>query len=823
MTLRLGTHLKRRLTMSFMNRFRLDRSRARRLWHRFVQLWHIPLLIMGFLLGRATILESVAPFAAAYFGVVYHLARKQWPAVMAALIAGAATLGPLEAARTGGTLLLVLAVQKIWSWAGKERIDYVPFVVAVGGIAARLMEMVWEGWDPYSGMLAAMEVMLSFILTFIFVRCLPLFTVRKKRFFLRHEEMVCLVILVGSVMTGTMGWEVGGFSVVHVVSRLAVLVLALVGGGLVSASMGVVTGLILSLSNPDSLVEISLLAFAGLLAGLFREGGRIGVSVGFMLGAAILTLYDGGTSAMWRSLQESALSVGLFLLIPRAVFKSMSRYVPGTPENQAEHQDYIRRLRDVTAARVERFTGLFQELALSFREEATRRTREDEEQVQRFLADVMSEACMGCRLFSRCWEERVIETYQGMTQLMTMVEAGERDGDFTPPSFWIRSCDRPEKTLGAIRKLYKEAEQEMFWREKMKESRRLVSDQLAGMAEVMGALAREIRHETQVLAAHEEQIHEAIERLGLSIGRVDVINLEEGKVEIEIVMPDREGLEECKKLVAPLLTEVLGEPVTVQRKEVRDGTPGAVITIGSAQRYELKTGVAGVAKGGGAISGDSYAFMNLGTGKYAVALSDGMGNGQRAREESTAALKLIRRLLLAGMGEGRAVETVNSILRLRSSDEMFATIDLALVDLNTAHARFMKIGSSPGFIKRGKQVLKLEASNPPIGILPRVDAEPIEMQLMPGDFIIMVTDGVYDGPGHQAIGDEELAALIAQTDTRDPQDFAERLLKQVVNTHEGRIFDDMTVIVTKVERHAPEWSTIRLPGVGRVERAKAAG
>jgi stage II sporulation protein E len=343
------------------------------------------------------------------------------------------------------------------------------------------------------------------------------------------------------------------------------------------------------------------------------------------------------------------------------------------------------------------------------------------------------------------------------------------------------------------------------------------------MAEVMGALAREIRHETQVLTAHEEQIHEAIEQLGLSIGRVDVINLEEGKVEIEIMMPDRDGLEECKKVVAPLLTEVLGEPVTVQRKEVRDGTPGAVITIASAQRYELKTGVAGVAKGGGSISGDSYAFMNLGTGKYAVALSDGMGNGHRAREESTAALKLIRRLLLAGMGEGRAVETVNSILRLRSSDEMFATIDLALVDLNTAHARFMKIGSSPGFIKRGQQVLKLEASNPPIGILPRVEAEPIEMQLMPGDFIIMVTDGVYDAPGHHATRDEDLAAIIAQTDTRDPQDFAERLLKQVVKNHEGRIFDDMTVIVTKVERHAPEWSTIRLPGVGRVERAKAAG
>lgn len=79
------------------------------------------------------------------------------------------------------------------------------------------------------------------------------------------------------------------------------------------------------------------------------------------------------------------------------------------------------------------------------------------------------------------------------------------------------------------------------------------------------------------------------------------------------------------------------------------------------------------------------------------------GNGQRAQAESSAALKLLRRLLQAGMNEERAVDTVNSILSLRSADEMFATIDLAIVDLNTAEGRFMKIGSTPGFIKRGKR------------------------------------------------------------------------------------------------------------------------
>jgi stage II sporulation protein E len=273
-------------------------------------------------------------------------------------------------------------------------------------------------------------------------------------------------------------------------------------------------------------------------------------------------------------------------------------------------------------------------------------------------------------------------------------------------------------------------------------------------------------------------------------------------------------------LVTPLLTEILGEPIAVWRKVVSDRSAQAVITLGSARRFELKTGAATAAKGGGLVSGDSYCYMNLGTGKYAVALSDGMGNGERAQDESSAALKLLRRLLQAGMSEERAVDTVNSILSLRTTDEMFATVDLALVDLNTAQARFMKIGSTPSFIKRGKQVHVLSAANPPIGILKEIEVEPVEMELKPGDLVIMMTDGVYDAV-NAANKDAWMMRLISEIDTKDPQHFADLLLEKTVRHREGRIHDDMTVVISRVEHHTPEWSTIRLQGLKRMERVHA--
>lgn len=806
----------------WVTEFGWDQSKQRRWTHQWTQMWNFPILLMGFLLGRALILESISPFALAYLAVIFHLARRQWSVVMISLILGALSLDTAHAIQTTVFLSLFLVVQKIFQWCRKDQINYVPLIVLISSIVGHLGKMGLMSWTTYQVILSSVEVLLSFILTFIFVHSLPLFTVKKKRLFLKNEEMVCLVILMGSVMTGMMFWEIYSLSVIHIVSRYAILVLALVGGALLGSSLGVVTGMILSLSDTKAMVQMSLLAFAGLLAGLLKEGKQWGVSIGFLLGASIITLYESHSQVMWLSLLETAIAIGFFLLTPSSFFQKIARWVPGTEENQSTHQEYVRRLRDVTATKVEHFMELFQELANSFREDSGKRRKEDQEHLHHSIEQIMGKACLGCHRYNYCWEKNVMRTYQGITDMMAMVEMNGAQKVNQAPLFWKRHCIRAEKVLKQVKAQYTWQEQNIFWKEKVKEAKKLVFGQLTGMTAVMEKLAQEIRHETQVMSAQEEQIHQALEELGLSIGRVDVINLEEGRVEIEVEMLHHDALDECKKLVAPLLAEILGEPITVYRKIVQDRSQSSVITLGSAQKFTCKTGVASAAKGGGFISGDSYCYMNLGTGKYAVAISDGMGNGVKAQAESSAALKLLRRLLQASMNEETAVDTVNSILSLRSADEMFATIDLAMIDLNTAYARFMKIGSTPGFVKRGKEVITISAANPPIGILHEIDVEPIEMYLRPGDLLIMFTDGIYDAPRHAVNKDVLMQRIISEIDTKDPQDFADCLLEKVVRYHQGEIQDDMTVVVSKVEPYTPEWATIRIPGMTRLERPEVA-
>src|SRR5699024_9392416 len=168
----------------------------------------------------------------------------------------------------------------------------------------------------------------------------------------------------------------------------------------------------------------------------------------------------------------------------------------------------------------------------------------------------------------------------------------------------------------------------------------------------------------------------------------------------------------------------------------------------SAKDYVIETGIANTAKGGGLISGDSYTLIELGEGKFAMAISDGMGNGSRAQEESEETLRLLQQILQTGIPEKVAIKSINSILALRTTDEMFATLDLAVINLHNAFVRFLKIGSTPSFIKRGKNMLNIEASNLPMGIIPDFDVDIVSEQLKAGDLLVMMSDGIFDGPKH---------------------------------------------------------------------------
>ncbi|WP_010094847.1 stage II sporulation protein E [Ornithinibacillus scapharcae] len=765
-------------------------------------------VFVGFLLGRAIILSVVSPFAVAFLATLWFMQKDKAAKTLLATLVGAFTISLSQGLFVGIAMFFFLILATIFKNI-KGQYAKIPILVFLATVGPRICLYSFSGQlTSYEWMLILVEGVLGTVLVLIFMQSVPLLSKNRYRPTLKNEEIVCMIILIASILTGTVGWELYGASVEQVLSRYFVLIFAFVGGAAIGSTVGVVAGLILSLANVANLYQMSLLAFSGLLGGLLKEGKKVGVGAGLLVGTFLVGIY-GDSNALIPSLVESTMAFLLFLVTPASWFKQLSRYIPGTEEHTNEQQQYLQKVRNVTAKRVEQFSEVFDALSKSFSTAENYSLEEEESQRETdyFLSNVTEKTCQTCFMKERCWQQQFDTTYSLMGEIKQDLTTANEPGRRLVREF-ENHCIKSRKVIDTMREEMSYYEANRKLRKQVVESKKLVAEQLKGVSDVMDDFAREILKEREHHEKQEMQIIHALKSIGIELEKLDIYRLDKGNVDIEMTAAFYDYHGEGEKLIAPVLSDILNETIVVKQEEISPFPNGySFLAFGSAKEFTVETGVAHAAKGGGIISGDSYTMIELGAGKYAMAISDGMGNGVRASEESRETLRLLQQILQTGIPEKVAIKSINSILALRTTDEMFATLDLAVINLHNAFVRFLKIGSTPSFVKRGSQLMKIEASNLPMGIIQEFDVDIVNEQLKAEDILIMMSDGIFEGPKHVENIDLWLKRKIREMETDNPQEIADLLLEEVIRTRSGEIEDDMTVLVAKVKKNIPEWAT----------------
>ena len=225
-------------------------------------------------------------------------------------------------------------------------------------------------------------------------------------------------------------------------------------------------------------------------------------------------------------------------------------------------------------------------------------------------------------------------------------------------------------------------------------------------------------------------------------------------------------------------------------------------------RYQLEIGKAKIARQD--VSGDSQVTFDLASSKVAILLSDGMGVGSRAQQESSVAIRLLEQMIRTGYSLQVAVSLVNRVLVLRNRDEMFVTIDLVVVDLYTGQLEFVKIGSAPSFIKRGREIEVIHNNSLPAGVLSQVHVEPDRRLLKEGEVLVMATDGILEVHRNIIRKDEWMCWNLRRIeDSTDLATMAEQLLADSLRVVNGQVEDDMMVVVARLIRTDWEIDTYR--------------
>ncbi len=121
--------------------------------------------------------------------------------------------------------------------------------------------------------------------------------------------------------------------------------------------------------------------------------------------------------------------------------------------------------------------------------------------------------------------------------------------------------------------------------------------------------------------------------------------------------------------IEKILTDILKEKIVLNQ----EASIGTRLNFLSDDKYVMAIGNAETTKANSKVSGDSVLSIKLKDGKYLVAISDGMGSGEEARQSSNKALKMLENLLVSGFDKKTSMELINSSL-INQNEEIFCNI-----------------------------------------------------------------------------------------------------------------------------------------------------
>ena len=220
----------------------------------------------------------------------------------------------------------------------------------------------------------------------------------------------------------------------------------------------------------------------------------------------------------------------------------------------------------------------------------------------------------------------------------------------------------------------------------------------------------------------------------------------------------------------------------------------------SDDRYIIQTGIAKTKKDDSIVSGDNISQIRLGDGKYMLAISDGMGSGADARRNSKIAISMLERLFSTGFDKETSINLINSAIMNANKEDMYATLDIEILDLYAGKMQILKNGACPTYIKKNKNVNIIKSTSLPTGIISDISVDTYDTDLTDGDIVVICSDGIIESNKEYANKELWVKYLLEEIQTDSPERIADIILHEAIDNDFGKAKDDMTVIAFKVNK-----------------------
>lgn len=265
---------------------------------------------------------------------------------------------------------------------------------------------------------------------------------------------------------------------------------------------------------------------------------------------------------------------------------------------------------------------------------------------------------------------------------------------------------------------------------------------------------------------------------------------------------DRRGFEALASLTGELLASKApyGDGIAMSRR-TRSTTVAAELRWAMLPPLTFVSPevlISGILEPAYEIAGDTFDYAVNGRTAH-LGILDAMGHGLEASRMANLAVASYRHSRRAGRTLRQAIEELDQVISEQFGASRYVTGQLATLDLDHGTFRMLNLGHPLPLLLRGGQVVGELRSEPalPAG-LGALAGEVFEVQLQPGDAVLLHTDGITEArpPGGQEYGQDRLVRLVTELvgAGERPEEVLRRVVNAILEHQDQRPRDDATLL-----------------------------
>ncbi|ACM59368.1 stage II sporulation protein E [Caldicellulosiruptor bescii] len=585
------------------------------------------------------------------------------------------------------------------------------------------------------------------------------------------DQTVVVVVVLALSFLGLSNSLDSVLDIENILFFILLFAVSLFHGMIMSTAMGFVIGLLESIKECRSIEMACVFAFSSLLAGLMKGFGKLGIALGGFCGYIISMFYISSNPTL--RFREILISAVLFCLFP------LEKIVKLQSTDEREVQRMIKEKIFGVASIIENIQQnvCSKPAVLICKDEA-----------KNIVQSACQKLCLDCGNSNVCWNIDYHRTNHSLNEIKNIIlKKGKLSQEDLKEFRFL--CEKAKEFEIIINGFLESLKYSKLVQEASSPKENMFKTHIEILKDIVIDAASMAENEAKKDMGTSREIELELVRFGYEVEKVDYVGYDH-YFQIDIDLKD--GFKAPRKMeIEEIVKGVVGCSVEII-SEVPKISGGYTVSIIKKPNVHIDYSIYSKSKEN--INGDRVCFLQLKNGKFLACISDGMGTGKTASENSFIVIDALKKFSSLGFDRKIAIRFINSLLSIKNAEE-FASVDVVCIDRFTLTCEFLKAGAMPTFIKRGSEVLTVESNSLPVGIEAESQFDFSTCKLQKGDMIFMFSDGLFELLGED--GDRILKEFIAKNQFVSTQSSAKQIFEWAIS-NSFLIKDDVTIIVLKV-------------------------